>query len=191
MNIDVKLDKSTNKNNETQISKILKNVGDIIKINDGIFEVESGKGTSTVNSKVEGTIDSINVKEGDMVNEDKILAIINGEPAPKVTNNSTNTFNYFKNLIKPVKLDMESDITIIGGGPGGYVAAIHAAKLGAKVLLIEKDKLGGTCLNWGCIPTKTLVRSAQVLNTLKRAEEFGCYAENVGIKMERIIPWWV
>ena len=98
-----------------------------------------------------------------------------------------NTFNYFQNLIKPVKLQMESDITIIGGGPGGYVAAIHAAKLGAKVILIEKEKLGGTCLNWGCIPTKTLVRSAQVFDTLKRAEEFGCYAENIGIRMEKVI----
>jgi dihydrolipoamide dehydrogenase len=187
MNIDVKLDKSTNKNNETLITKILKNVGDSIKINDGIFEVESGKGTSTVNSKVQGVIESINVEEGDKVNGEKVLAIINGESVPKSISSSTNNFNYFQNLIKPVKLDMESDITIIGGGPGGYVAAIHAAKLGAKVILIEKEKLGGTCLNWGCIPTKTLVRSAQVFNTIKRAEEFGCYAENIGIRMEKVI----
>lgn len=187
MNIEVKLEKSLNKNNESKIIKILKNVGDSIKINDVIFEVESGKGASTVNSKVQGIIDSINVKEGDTVRGDKVLAQINGEHAPKAAGASTNTFNYFKNIIKPVKLQMESDITIIGGGPGGYVAAIHAAKLGAKVILIEKEKLGGTCLNWGCIPTKTLVRSAQVFDTLKRAEEFGCYAENIGLRMEKVI----
>jgi dihydrolipoamide dehydrogenase len=187
MNIEVKLEKSTNKNSETQITKILKKVGDSININDVLFEVESGKGVSTVNSKVQGIIMSINVEEGDIVNVDKVLAQIDGVQAPKAESTSPKTFNYFQNLVKPAKLEMESDITIIGGGPGGYVAAIHAAKLGAKVILIEKEKLGGTCLNWGCIPTKTLVRSAQVFNTLKRAEEFGCYAENIGIRMEKVI----
>jgi len=187
MNIEVKIEKQLNKNDGVKIIKVLKKVGDYVNINETIFEVESGKGTSTVNSKVQGTIENINVKEGEKVNADKVLAQINGEQVPKVNNASTNSFNYFQNLIKPVKLQMDSDITIIGGGPGGYVAAINAAKLGAKVILIEKEKLGGTCLNWGCIPTKTLVRSAQVLNTLKNAEEFGCYAENIGIKMEKVI----
>ncbi|MCB2291130.1 dihydrolipoyl dehydrogenase [Clostridium sp. CS001] len=189
MNIEVKLENSLNKNDQTKIIKILKNVGDTVKLNDVIFEVESGKGASTINSKAQGTIESINVKEGDSVNADKVLAQINGEQAAKTGNSSTapNTFNYFKNLIKPVKLEMESDITIIGGGPGGYVAAIQAAKLGANVILIEKEEIGGTCLNWGCIPTKTLVRSAQVFDTLKKAEEFGCYAENIGIRMEKVI----
>jgi len=187
MIIEVKVEKSTDKNAETKIMKILKTVGDSILINDEIFEVESGKGTSTISSKAQGIIESINVKEGDIVNADTVLAQINGEQAPKAANTSNNTFNYFQNLIKPVKLQMECDITIVGGGPGGYVAAIHAAKLGAKVILIEKEKLGGTCLNRGCIPTKTLVRSAQVFDTLKRAEEFGCYAENIGINMEKVI----
>ena len=187
MIIEVKVEKSTDKNAETKIMKVLKTVGDSIVVNDEIFEVESGKGTSTINSKTQGIIESINVKEGDTVNADTVLAQINGEQAPKAATTSNNTFNYFQNLIKPVKLQMECDITIIGGGPGGYVAAIHAAKLGAKVILIEKEKLGGTCLNWGCIPTKTLVRSAQVFDTLKRAEQFGCYAENIGIRMEKVI----
>jgi dihydrolipoamide dehydrogenase len=189
MNIEVRVESSLNKDDITKIIRVLKNVGDPIKINDVIFEVESGKGASTINSKAQGTIESINVKEGDSVSADKILAQINGEPAPKTATPSTttNTFNYFQNLVKPLKLQLESDITIIGGGPGGYVAAIQAAKLGATVILIEKEKLGGTCLNWGCIPTKTLVRSAQVFDTLKKAEEFGCYAENIGIRMEKVI----
>ncbi|MBE3576937.1 MAG: dihydrolipoyl dehydrogenase [Limnochordales bacterium] len=67
----------------------------------------------------------------------------------------------------------EFDLIVIGGGPSGYVAAIHAAELGAKVALIEKANLGGTCLNAGCIPTKVLVRSAEVLETTRRAAEFG------------------
>ena len=67
----------------------------------------------------------------------------------------------------------ENDIVIIGGGPAGYVAAFHAVHLGAKVALIEKDRLGGTCLNRGCIPTKALVRSVEVLLEAKRANDFG------------------
>jgi dihydrolipoamide dehydrogenase len=65
------------------------------------------------------------------------------------------------------------DVAIIGGGPGGYVAAIKAAHLGLKAILIEKDKLGGVCLNRGCIPTKALIGTAELLNKLQRAKEFG------------------
>lgn len=68
---------------------------------------------------------------------------------------------------------MERDLVIIGGGPGGYEAAIRAAQLGAKVTLIENDKLGGTCLNRGCIPTKALYKNAEAVNSLKNMNEFG------------------
>ena len=66
------------------------------------------------------------------------------------------------------------DIVIIGAGPGGYHAAVRAAQYGAKVALIEKAKLGGTCLNWGCIPTKALYASAELIHEIKeKGEEFG------------------
>jgi dihydrolipoamide dehydrogenase len=65
------------------------------------------------------------------------------------------------------------DVTVIGGGPGGYVAAIRAAQLGLRVVLVEKENLGGVCLNWGCIPTKALLRNAEVLSLLGRGKEFG------------------
>lgn len=67
---------------------------------------------------------------------------------------------------------MSKTITVIGGGPGGYVAAIRAAQLGAEVVLVEKDRLGGTCLNRGCIPTKTLYKTAELMHQIKRGEEF-------------------
>jgi dihydrolipoamide dehydrogenase len=67
----------------------------------------------------------------------------------------------------------EKDILIIGGGPGGYVAAIKAAQLGGKVALIEKEDLGGTCLNWGCIPTKALLRGVELLESLEGGKEYG------------------
>jgi dihydrolipoamide dehydrogenase len=65
------------------------------------------------------------------------------------------------------------DVVIVGGGPGGYVAAIKGGQLGLKVAIIEKDNVGGVCLNWGCIPTKTLLKSAKVLDTFKHAKDFG------------------
>ena len=65
------------------------------------------------------------------------------------------------------------DIVVIGSGPGGYVAAIRAAQLKQKVLVIEKSELGGICLNWGCIPTKALLRSSEILTYFRKANDFG------------------
>jgi dihydrolipoamide dehydrogenase len=69
--------------------------------------------------------------------------------------------------------DTQYDVTVIGAGPGGYVAAIRAAQLGLKVTLVEKEHLGGVCLNWGCIPTKALLRNAEVISLLGQGREFG------------------
>ena len=77
------------------------------------------------------------------------------------------------------------DLVILGSGPGGYVAAIRAAQLGMSVAIIEKEHLGGICLNWGCIPTKTMLKSAEVLSTLKRSEDYGVSAENIGFDIEK------
>lgn len=79
------------------------------------------------------------------------------------------------------------DLAIIGGGPGGYVAAIRAQQLGLNVVLIERDKLGGICLNWGCIPTKALLRSSEVYHLMNHADQFGLSAGDVGFDFEKII----
>ncbi len=79
------------------------------------------------------------------------------------------------------------DIAIIGGGPGGYVSAIRASQLGFKTVLIEKDRVGGICLNWGCIPTKALLKSAELYNLVKRADEFGLKVDSFGFDFKKII----
>ena len=69
------------------------------------------------------------------------------------------------------------DVIVIGGGPGGYVAAIRAAQLGMKTALVERDALGGVCLNWGCIPTKSLLKNAEVARNLHNAKDWGIKIE--------------
>jgi dihydrolipoamide dehydrogenase len=79
------------------------------------------------------------------------------------------------------------DVVVIGGGPGGYVAAIRAAQLGLKTAVVEANHLGGICLNWGCIPTKALLRSAEVLRTIKHAEDFGISVKGVDFDVKKIV----
>src|SRR3990170_5626195 len=82
---------------------------------------------------------------------------------------------------------MALKLTIIGAGPGGYVAAIRAAQKGAQVTIVEDDEVGGTCLNWGCITTKTLIASAEALEHARRAAEFGIeISGHVGYNLAKI-----
>tara|TARA_A100001015_G_C14814590_1_gene642162 strand:- start:85 stop:471 length:387 start_codon:yes stop_codon:yes gene_type:complete len=82
---------------------------------------------------------------------------------------------------------MTYDVVVIGGGPGGYVAAIRSSQLGNKTLLIEKDNLGGVCLNWGCIPTKALLKSATMYNNLQNSSKYGIEADNISFNWKKII----
>src|SRR5512135_1356135 len=87
----------------------------------------------------------------------------------------------------PASPDAPFDVVVIGSGPGGYVAAIRAAQLGLRVACVERESLGGICLNWGCIPTKALLRTAEVLELFHRAKEFGLSADNVRADFTAII----
>ena len=83
--------------------------------------------------------------------------------------------------------DTNFDVIVVGGGPGGYVCAIRAAQLGLKTAVVERDKLGGICLNWGCIPTKALLRSSETWHMLHRLEEFGLSADNFKFDIAKIV----
>jgi len=79
------------------------------------------------------------------------------------------------------------DVIVIGAGPGGYVAAIRASQLGQKVAIVEREHLGGICLNWGCIPTKALLRSAEVFHLMHRVKEFGLKADGIGYDLPAVV----
>src|SRR6266705_2808007 len=79
------------------------------------------------------------------------------------------------------------DVIIIGSGPGGYVTAIRASQLGMKVAIVERELLGGICLNWGCIPTKALLRSGEINHLLHNLEGFGFKAERISFDFKKII----
>ncbi len=80
-----------------------------------------------------------------------------------------------------------TDIAILGAGPGGYVAAIRAKKLGLDVIIIEKENLGGVCLNWGCIPTKALAHTVEVIETVKKSGELGISISGMEIDFKKVI----
>src|SRR5215468_9498226 len=79
------------------------------------------------------------------------------------------------------------DVAIVGGGPGGYPAAMRAAQYGLRVALIEKERPGGVCLNWGCIPTKAMLRSAEVLETMQHSVDFGMEADNIRLDYPKVL----
>src|SRR5215469_7850670 len=79
------------------------------------------------------------------------------------------------------------DIAVLGAGPGGYVAAIRAAQLGMKVVVIEREHLGGICLNWGCIPTKALLRTSELYHKLHHLDEFGLTAKDIGYDAKKVV----
>ena len=82
---------------------------------------------------------------------------------------------------------LDYDLIVVGAGPSGYVAAIRAAQLGMKVVILEKNEIGGVCLNWGCIPTKALLQNARVLDVVNNANKFGIEISDVKINWEKMI----
>ena len=83
--------------------------------------------------------------------------------------------------------DKDVDVLVIGGGPGGYTAAIRASQLGMKTAIVERDRLGGVCLNWGCVPTKALLKNAEILQTLRNSGEWGISCENLHVDFGKVI----
>jgi dihydrolipoamide dehydrogenase len=159
---------------EGKIIRWLKKEGDVVKKDEPLLEVESDKSTFAVEAPVDGVLRAI-LAEQDVVPCGETIAVIAGtdENISALLGGGQKTSVKKEMLSTPVKSsDADYDISVIGGGPGGYVAAIKASQLGARVVLFEKDALGGVCLNRGCIPTKTLLKSVKALKQLKKFQGF-------------------
>jgi len=186
--LDIKLEKLSGHDRTGVIGCIYKAEGDIVKVGDEVLDIEVKKGNTTFSSDVEGKIIEIKVEQGDKVSIGDVLFTVEGEKAgSKGEAGKKQGFNYMANFLKPQKETIDGDIVVIGGGPGGYVAAIEGAKQGAKVILIEKENLGGTCLNRGCIPTKALVRSSEVYELVKNSKDYGIFNASSGYDFSEII----
>ena len=176
---------------EGTVSKWVKQEGDAIKVGDVVVEITTDKLTNEVASEVEGTMLKIVAQEGDDVPVKGTLAWI-GQPGEQIGGAAPAAAAAAPAPAAapaaPAKAAADTSVIVIGGGPGGYVAAIRAAQLGAKVTVIEKEHLGGTCLNVGCIPTKCLLHSAELISQIKdQGAEIGVEVEGVNVNFPQII----
>lgn len=184
MNFTITIDRLNGHDQEGKIGKISRKAGDAVKPGDILFTLESGKGSIKYESEYDGTLTELNIEEGQTVKKGQTVGSIEGEKAAASKETSK---AYSFGLAKPRKEEHKVDVAIVGGGPGGYVAAIRGAQLGLKVALIEADRLGGTCLNRGCIPTKALAASVEVLRKVGAASDYGIAAGAPTVDMSAII----
>lgn len=184
MKFDLVVEKLSGHDTSGKVGKINKRAGDSLNLGDVIFTIESGKGTIKYLSKYKGILEELSIDEGDAIKKNQVIGKVEGElPSSQEPQKTAYSFG----LAKPVQKSYEMDIVIVGGGPGGYVSAIRAAQGGKKVMVIEENRLGGTCLNHGCIPTKALVSSIDALEKIRNAESFGFAVGNIKISLEKIM----
>lgn len=149
--------------------------GDRVRKGQTVLELTTEKITVEVEAPADGTIERIMNQEGEEVPVGAVVARLaaSGGAETALSSEPVDTGQAF-----PSAADVDVDVTVIGGGPGGYAAAIRSAQLGGKVVLVEEHQLGGTCLNAGCIPTKMFLQAAQTMETVRRAAAYGIhYAE--------------
>ena len=170
-----------------KVGKISVNVGDKVSEADVLTQVETSKGNRPIKSSQDGTITKVMCQEGDDVVSNQVLFEMAAETVEVESTAVAMDQSAVPSSSKKTEA-LETELLIVGAGPGGYVAAIYAAKKGLKVTLIEKETLGGTCLNVGCIPTKTLVKSAEVCQTIRNSETYGIEIDGkFNVDMKRII----
>ncbi|WP_416175565.1 dihydrolipoyl dehydrogenase [Clostridium sp.] len=174
-----------------KVGKINVKLGDKVNKGDILVQVETGKGNRPIKATESGTITNILCEEGKEVASNEVLFEIKSENSKimKETKKSFPLSSISSNTSNKKEIEyLKTDLLIIGAGPGGYVAAIYAAKKGINVTLVEKEKLGGTCLNVGCIPTKAFVKSSEICHSVKRASTFGIKTSGeFEVDMERVI----
>ena len=173
---------------EGTVSKWLKNVGDEIKEGEPFFEAETDKLTNTIEASASGVVRHFFVEAGTTVPvlakvaiiaaADEDISALIAEAAPAAAAAAP--------AAAAAAPEEKGSVLVIGGGPGGYVAAIRAAQLGAKVTIVEKDALGGTCLNRGCMPTKALLHSSEIYEAATSSANIGIIGADVRVDWEKV-----
>lgn len=166
-----------------KVGKINVSTGDNVKKDDVLVSVETNKGNRSIKAPQDGTITKVLIEEGQEVASKQLLFELEENNGESKTQQEQNIQTEEK-----IQKELDTQLLIIGAGPGGYVAAINAAKRGLKVTIVEKEYLGGTCLNVGCIPTKALVKSGEICHNVKEASLFGINTDNkIQVDMKKVI----
>jgi len=180
---------------EVEIIEVLVKKGDEVQPEDSLITVESDKASMEIPSPAAGTIAEMKVAVGDKVKQGSLIASL----APSTSTATTSTTE--ESASKPAeqsseapvassfdgKADQHAQLVVLGSGPGGYTAAFRAADLGVEVILIEKySNIGGVCLNVGCIPSKALLHTAQVINEAEEADHLGVSFNKPEINIEKV-----
>jgi len=171
-----------------KITKWLKSEGEFVKKGDAIFEVETEKVVTEVESPATGVLKKILIPENMEVPVLTVVAIITDkeEELPVQYRGVQAVISSPSLSVPVVPLEEGYDIAVLGAGPGGYVAAIRAAQMGARVLLIENGELGGTCLNWGCIPTKSFLSDLKIYQKVKHSDLY-LHGSKVSIDLKKLV----
>lgn len=198
MAIEVIMPKAGSEMESGEIVQWFKKEGDTVKAGEPLLEIVTDKVNMEIEAEESGVLLKILHKAGEVVPVVTTIAWIGeaGEAIPegnKTSETKTDELpkevmpeKILKEPVSPVKRERKGDydLAVIGGGPAGYVAAIRAAQLGAKVVVVEGSVVGGTCLNRGCIPTKTYLHNAEIIHNIKSASERGIKLVNDAFKVD-------
>jgi len=184
--MEIKLESIQGHASSAKIGKVNASQGQTVSVGEPLLQLETNKGNTPFKAPIACIIDEILACEGQDVKIGEVLFRVTADPSATTVEAPQKMeepkpkagTDFFNLLLAGKKETVEADLLVIGAGPGGYVAALYAAKKGLKTVLAEKGPLGGTCLNIGCIPTKALVRSSEVFHDIACAADYGIDAGN-------------
>ena len=155
------------------IIEVLVSPGDHVEAEESVITLESDKATMEIPAPFAGTVKELKVKVGDKISQGGLIMTLEPDEAAAAEERPEPSVAPVSEAVKG-PADVTAEVMVLGGGPGGYTAAFRAADLGKKVVLIERhDRLGGVCLNVGCIPSKALLHTAEIINEAKEMERMG------------------